>query len=176
MVLRLNDRIYRVVETLHLTPGNKRGMMQTKLKDLAAGSIINHRFRSDDTVERPHLEQAEMEFLYKDGDDYHFMNTSTFDQISLNSETLGDAVNYLVPNIKLPVEFVDGNPVGIDLPVTVDLKITQTEPELRGATASSVRKPATTETGLVVQVPPFIKEGEVVRVSTEDGSYMERAS
>jgi elongation factor P len=175
MVIRMDDRFFKVVSTHHLTPGNKRGMMQTKLKNLASGAIIDHRFRSDDFVDRPHLQQAVMEFLYQDGDDYHFMNTENFEQISLNPETLGDAVDYLVPNIKLPVEFVDGSPVGIDLPVTVDLKVVETEPELRGATASSTRKPAKTETGLIVQVPPFIKQGEVVRVSTEDGSYLERA-
>lgn len=175
MVIKKDDLVFRVVDTRHLTPGNKRGMMQTKLKNLASGAIIDHRFRSDDMVERPHTEQAEMEYLYQDGEDYHFMNTASYEQISMNAETLGDAISYLVPNIKLPVEFIDGRPVGIELPVTVDLKIVETEPELRGATASATRKPAKTETGLVVQVPAFVKEGQVIRVSTEDGSYMERA-
>jgi elongation factor P len=175
MIVKMNDRYFRVVGTHHLTPGNKRGMMQTKLKDLASGSIIDHRFRSEDTVERPHLEQTEMEFLYRDGEDFHFMNTSSFEQIQMVAETLGDAIWYLVPNVKLPIDFIEGKPVGISLPVTVDLKVIETEPEMKGATASSQRKPAKTETGLVVQVPPFVKEGEVVRVATEDGTYMERA-
>lgn len=174
MVIKMDERFFRVVSTLHLTPGNKRGMMQTKLKNLENGAIIDHKFRSEDTVERPHLEQAEMEFLYQDGDDFHFMNTANFEQIVMNSETLGDATVYLVPNIKLPIEFIDHKPVGIDLPVTVDLKVVETEPELKGATAGANRKPAKTETGLVVQVPPFIKEGEVIRISTEDGSYLTR--
>lgn len=175
MVVKMDDRYFRVVATHHLTPGNKRGMMQTKLKDLVSGSSMDYKFRSDDDVERPHLEQTEMEYLYKDGDNYVFMNTETFEQVHMSSETLGDAVWYMVPNVKLPVEFIEGQPVGIDLPITVDLKVVETEPELKGATASSQRKPATTETGLVVQVPPFVKEGEVVRVSTEDGSYLARA-
>ncbi|HXI03137.1 MAG TPA: elongation factor P [Candidatus Saccharimonadales bacterium] len=175
MVVKMGDRYLRVVATHHLTPGNKRGMMQTKLKDLVSGSAMDYKFRSDDDVERPHLEQTEMEYLYKDGDNYVFMNTETFEQVHMSSETLGDAVWYMVPNVKLPIEFIEGQPVGIDLPITVDLKVVETEPELKGATASSQRKPATTETGLVVQVPPFVKEGEVVRVSTEDGSYLARA-
>lgn len=175
MVITLENRFYRVLTKHHHTPGNLRGQVQTKLRDLASGTQIEHRFRSDDDVERPHLEQSEMEFLYRDGDDFHFMNTSSYEQIHITAETLGDALYYLVPNVKLPIEFIDGNPVGIELPITVDLKVVQTEPELKGATASSQRKRATTETGLVVQVPPFVKEGEMVRISTEDGSYLERA-
>ncbi len=175
MVITLDKRFYRVLTKHHHTPGNLRGQVQTKLRDLASGTQIEHRFRSDDDVERPHLEQSEMEFLYRDGNDFHFMNTSTYEQIHITAETLGDALFYLVPNVKLPIEFIDGNPVGIELPITVDLKVIETEPELKGATASSQRKPAKTETGLVIQVPPFVKTGEMIRVSTEDGSYLERA-
>lgn len=175
MVVKLEARLYKVVSTHHLTPGNWRGMVQSKLKDLSSGSIIEHRFRSEDIVDKIHLDETEMEFLYRDGDDFHFMNTETYEQIHMTEETLGETVNYLVPNTKLRVEFIEGRPVGIELPVTVDLKILETEPELKGATASQSRKPAKTETGLVVYVPPFIKEGETVRVSTDDGSYLERA-
>jgi elongation factor P len=174
MVIQMDNRYFRVLTTHHHTPGNLRGQVQTKLRDLSAGTQVEHRFRSDDDVDRPHLEQSEMEFLYRDGEDFHFMNTQTYEQIHMTAETLGDAVYYLVPNVRLPIEFIDGKPVGIDLPVTVDLKVVETEPELKGATASSQRKPATTETGLVIQVPPFVKQGEVVRVSTEDGTYLER--
>lgn len=175
MVIQMDNRYFRVLNVHHHTPGNLRGQVQTKLRDLNAGTQLEHRFRSDDEVDRPHLEQTEMEFLYRDGEDFHFMNTQTYEQIHITAETLGDAVYYLVPNVKLPIEFIEGSPVGINLPVTVDLKVVETEPELKGATASSQRKPATTETGLVVQVPPFVKQGEVVRVSTDDGSYLERA-
>jgi len=174
MVIKMDERFFKVVSTLHLTPGNKRGMMQTKLKNLESGAIIDHKFRSEEVLERPHLEQTEMEFLYRDGDDFHFMNTSNYEQTIMNAETLGDAVFYLVPNIKLPVEFIDHKPVGIDLPVTVDLKVVETEPEMKGATAGSNRKPAKTETGLMVQVPPFIREGDVLRIATEDGAYQTR--
>ena len=176
MVVKVEGRLSKVVATHHLTPGNWRGMMQTKLKDIESGSIFEHRFRSEDAVEKIHCDETEMEYLYEEHGDYHFMNTETYEQTRIDADWLGDAVNYLTPNIKLKVEFIEGRPVGIELPVTVDLKVTETEPELRGATAASTRKPAKLETGLVTQVPAFIKEGEVVRISTEDGSYMERAS
>jgi elongation factor P len=175
MVIKLDERLCKVVATHHLTPGNWRGMMQTKLKDISSGSIFEHRFRSEDMVDKIHMDETEMEYLYQDGGDYHFMNTATYEQIHMDADTLGDAVNYLVSNIKIKVEMIEGRPVGIELPVTVDLTIVETEPELRGATAAQSRKPAKTETGLVVPVPAFIKEGEKVRVSTEDGSYVERA-
>jgi elongation factor P len=175
MVVKVEDRLYKVVSTHHLTPGNWRGMVQSKLRDVNSGSIIEHRFRSEDIVEKIHLDETEMEFLYEEGGDFHFMNTATYEQVHIDAETLGDAVNYLTPNIKIGIEFIEGRPIGIDLPVTVDLKVIETEPELRGATASATRKPAKTETGLIVQVPAFVKEGQVVRVSTEDGSYLEKA-
>jgi elongation factor P len=176
MIVKLEGRLYKVVGTHHLTPGNWRGMVQTKLKDLESGSISEHRYRSEDNVDKIHMDETEMEYLYQDGGDYHFMNTLTYEQTHMDADTLGDAVNYLVPNIKLRVEFIEGRPVGIELPVSVDLKILETEPELRGATATQSRKPAKTETGLIVQVPAFVREGEVVRVSTEDGGYLERVS
>jgi elongation factor P len=175
MVIKHDGKFFKVTDIHHLTPGKGKGYMQTKIKNIDTGSISDHRFRSDETIERPHIEQIEMEFLYQDGDDFHFMNTETFDQIHLTQELLGDAINYLVPNIKMPIEYIEGNPVGVELPVSVDLKIIETEPELKGAQAGTSRKPAKTETGLVVQVPPFIKEGETVRVSTEDGTYQARA-
>jgi elongation factor P len=175
MIIKHDGRFFRIVATLHLTPGNLRAQMQLKMRDLDSGSMIDHRFRSDEDVERAHLDTHEMEFLYREGDIYHFMNTESYEQIHMTAEDLGDAVYYLVPNVKLPIEFIEGRAVGINLPVTVDLKVTETEPEMKGATAASQRKPAKCETGLIVQVPPFIKEGEVIRVTTEDGSYRERA-
>src|SRR5678815_345210 len=174
MCVRMNGELYIVMSTMHITPGNWRGMVQSKLRNLRSGHQMDHRFRSEDMVERIYLDETEMEFLYRDGDDYHFMNTKSYEQVNIHSDVLGENVNYLTPNMKLNVVFHDQTPVGIDLPQTVDLEIVDTAPEIKGATASAQRKPAVTETGLIVQVPPFIGTGEKVRVSTEDGSYQER--
>jgi elongation factor P len=175
MCIKMNNDLYIVLSTMHITPGNWRGMVQSKLRNLRSGNQMDHRFRSEDMVERIILDEAEMEFLYQDGDDFHFMNTASYEQVHLHRDELGDNVNYLTPNMKLMVVFHESRPVGIELPLTVDLKVVSTAPELKGATASAQRKPAVLDTGLTVQVPPFIGEGEMIRVSTEDGSYLERA-
>ena len=174
MTIKLNGELYRVFSTMHITPGNWRGMVQTKLKSVKTGAIAENRFRSEDRVEQAYLETHEMEYLYTDGTDYYFMNTTTFEQIHLPLELLDDAVQYLTPNIKIQVEFYEGRPIGIELPPSVELKVISTEPALRGATVSNVNKPATLETGLVIQVPPFVNEGEVIRVDTSEGKYQER--
>jgi elongation factor P len=174
MAIKLNGELYRVFSMQHITPGNWRGMVQTRLKSLKSGSIIEHRFRSEDRVEQAYLETHEMEYLYSDGSDYYFMNTETFDQTHLPAEFLENAVPYLIPNIKLQVEFYEGKPMGVALPASVEMRVVSTEPSLRGATVSNVNKPATMETGLVIQVPPFINEGELLRVDTSDGKYLER--
>lgn len=174
MTILHNGDLYRVFETQHITPGNWRGMVQTKLRNLRSGSMIEHRFRSEERVERAILEQKEMEYMYSDNTDYHFMDTENYEQIHLSKELLGDAVLYLVPNIRIQIEFHEGRPIGIDLPPSVDLKVVETEPWLRGATVSNVNKPATLETGLVIQVPPFITTGEMIRVDTSEGKYLER--
>jgi elongation factor P len=174
MTIIRNGELYRVFSFQHITPGNWRGMVQTKLKSLKTGAIIEHRFRSEDRVEQAYLETNEMEYLYADGSDYYFMNTETFEQIHLPMELLGDSIPYLTPNIKIQVEFYEGKAIGIELPASVELKVISTEPALRGATVSNVSKPATLETGLVIQVPPFINEGEVIRVDTNEGKYLER--
>jgi elongation factor P len=137
--------------------------------------MIEHRFRSEDRVEQAMVDEQEMEYLYKDGDQYCFMNTQDYEQIHLSKDTLGDAANYLIPNIQLKIQMYEGRAVGIDLPITVDLTVTETEPGLKSATVSNVTKPATLETGLVVQVPPFINAGEKIRVDTAEGKYLERA-
>jgi elongation factor P len=175
MCIKHDNDLYRVVSTQHITPGNWRGMVQAKIRHLKSGAIIEHRFRSADTVERAILDDAEMEFLYQDGDMYHFMNSESFEQIALSDEVLGDAVSYLVPNIKLKVEMYEGRPVGIELPLTVEMTVVNTEPAIKGASVSNQNKPAATETGLTVQVPPFIAEGDRIRVDTSTGSYIERA-
>lgn len=176
MVIMFENNLSRVVETIHKTPGNLRGFVQAKLRDLKTGAIFEHRFRSVDMAERAYLEDTEMEYLYSEGDMHHFMNNETFEQVGLSAEVLGDAVDYLLPNIKLAIEFYESRPVGIELPLTVEMKVMETEPAIKGATVSNVGKPAKMETGLVVQVPAFINEGDVIRIDTATGSYIERAA
>ena len=174
MCIKHDNDLYRVVSTQHITPGNWRGMVQAKIRHLRTGAIMEHRFRSEDRVERAILDETEMEFLYQDGDMYHFMNNESFEQIGLSSEVLGDAVPYLIPNIKLKIEMYEGRPVGIELPLTVEMRVVETEPAIKGASVSNVGKPAKMETGLVVQVPAFISEGERIRIDTASGAYVER--
>jgi len=169
-----NGELFQVVDYQHITPGNWRGMVQTKLRNLRTGAIIDHRFRSEDRVERAVLDEREMEYLYSDGTDHYFMDTENYEQIHLTEAILGDSVKYLVANAKIHVEFYEGRPLGIELPTTVDLKVTRTEPGMPSATVSNVLKPATMETGLIVQVPHFVQEGEVIRVDTAEGKYVER--
>ncbi len=175
MCIKHENDLYRVVSTQHITPGNWRGMVQAKIRHLKSGSIVEHRFRSEDRVERAILDETEMAFLYQEGDMYHFMNNETFEQIGLSNEVLGDAVSFLIPNIKLKIEMYEGRPVGIELPLTVEMTVVETEPAIKGSTVSNQSKPAKMETGLVVQVPPFIAPGDIIRVDTSTGSYIERA-
>lgn len=169
-----NGEPYRLTAVQHLTPGNLRAMVQTKMKSIKSGVNAEHRFRSEDFVEPAHLEQQEAEFLYQQGDEYVFMNTETYDQITFSKETLGDNIYYLLPNTKLQLEFFDGNPVGIEPPMTMEMTITDTTPQIKGATASNSPKPATLETGLVISVPNFINTGEKVKIDTRENKYLER--
>lgn len=173
-LIKLGNDLFRVVDFQHLTPGKGKGHMQTKLKNLRSGSIVDHRFRSDETVERAVLDNRSMQYLYREGDAHCFMDTESFEQVHFNEELLGDALNYLMADSVIEVEFFEDNPVGIILPPTVDLKVVETEPGMPSATVSNVQKPAKTETGLVVQVPHFISEGETIRVDTTEGKYVER--
>jgi elongation factor P len=175
MIVKHQNDLFRVMNVVHVKPGNWRGMVQTKLRNLRSGTQLENRFRSEDKVERVTFEQHEMEFLYSSDDEYHFMNTESYEQIVLNSEALGDAVSYLTPNLRVMVEFYEGSPMGVSLPKTVDLKVTQTDPALKSATVTNVLKPATVETGAVVQVPGFVAIGDVIRVDTESGEYLSRA-
>jgi elongation factor P len=175
MIIKFNNELHSIFSMVHRTPGNLRGFVQAKMRNLRSGSMIEHRFSSEDKVERVALDEQEMEYLYDDGEDYHFMNTETFEQMHLNKEALGDGVNYLVANMKVNIEFYEGKPISVELPPSVELTVVETEPGLKGATVSNVTKPAKLETGLIVQVPPFINEGERIRVSTSEGTYLERA-
>jgi elongation factor P len=175
MIIKHNNDLHSVFSVEHRTPGNLRAFIQAKLRNLRTGAMFEHRFRSPDPIEKINVDEVKMEYLYQDGDDYYFMNTENYEQLHLNRDILGDAVNYLTANLQIHVEFFDGKAVGIELPQTVELKIIETEPGLKSATASSVTKPAKTETGLVVYVPPFINEGETIRVDTAEGAYLSRA-
>ena len=175
MIIKHNNDLHSVFSVEHRTPGNLRAFIQAKLRNLRTGAMFEHRFRSPDPIEKVNVDEVEMEFLYSDGDSYYFMDTSNYEQTHLSREILGDAVYYLISNLKIQVEFFDGKAVGIELPQIVELKVIETEPGLKSATASSVTKPAKTETGLVVQVPPFINEGETIRVDTAEGAYLSRA-
>ena len=175
MVIKFNSELYSIFSVTHRTPGNLRGFVQARMRSLRSGSMTEHRFSSEDRVEKALLEEHEMEYLYDDGEYFYFMNTETFDQMHLMKDLLGDATQYLTPQLRVKVEFYEGSPISVELPATVDLKVVATEPGLKGASVSNVTKPAKLETGLVVQVPPFITEGETIRVSTAEGTYQERA-
>jgi elongation factor P len=175
MVIKYNNDLYSVFSVNHRTPGNLRGFVQARMRSLKNGTMIENRFSSEDKVEKAILDEIEMEYLYDDGDYFYFMNTENYEQMHLTKDLLGDATNYLIPQLKVKVEFYEGKPMGVELPASVDLTVVETEPGMRGATVSNVTKPAKMETGLVVQVPPFINEGQKIRVSTADGTYSERA-
>jgi len=174
-LIQLENNLYRVLELNHSTPGNKRGHVQCKLRDIRNNRQIDHKFRSEDDVERATLDEHEMQFLYREGDLFHFMNTESYEQLHLSMEVLGESALYLLPDSVIKVEFHDVEPVGIHLPLTVDLKVKDTSPGIKGATASAQVKPATLETGLVVNVPSFVNTGDVVRINTETGEYQSRA-
>ncbi len=175
MIIKHNNELHSVFAVEHRTPGNLRAFIQAKLRNLRTGAMFEHRFRSADGIDKIVVDEIKMEYLYNDGDNYYFMDIINYEQTALNRDTLGGSVDYLTPNLQIIVEFYDGKAVGIDLPQTVELTIVETEPGLKSATASSVTKPAKTETGLVVQVPPFVNEGEKIKVDTAEGVYLSRA-
>jgi elongation factor P len=176
MIINHNNDLFTIYKAEHRTPGNLRAFVQARMRNLRTGSLVDHRFRSEDTVERANIDEIEMQYLYADGDSYYFMNTANYEQINLHKETVGDRAAYLVADILLKVDFFEGRPVDIQLPASVDLKVVQTEPGIKGGSATNVTKPATLETGVVVQVPPFIDAGETIRVDTAEGKYIERAN
>lgn len=174
MVILFEGAPCKVMEFRHHTPGNLRAMVQTRLRNLMTGSSFEHRFRSNDTLEKASLEQHEMEYLYSDGDMHHFMNTESYEQTSMNAEDLGDAAAWLMPGLKIEVEFYNGAPIGVELPDTMELTVEYTEPGLKGATVTNTNKPATLENGVTLQVPPFIESGERIRVNPTEARYLER--
>jgi elongation factor P len=174
MLIKVGNDLFRILELHHLTPGNKRAHIQVRMRNIRTSTLADHKFRAEEDVERAILDEREMQYLYNDGDHYHFMDTTTYDQIHISVEAMGDSKDFLIADAIIRVEFYDSEPVGIELPQTVDLVVKETVPGIKGATASAQVKPATLETGLVVQVPPFINEGDKVRVNTETGEYQAR--
>lgn len=175
MLIKIGQDLFRVLELQHVTPGNLRGFVRVKFRNIRTGALADQKLRSEDLVDRAKLDEREMQFLYRDGDAFHFMDTSTYEQLHIDAEALGDNVNYLIPDALIKVEFFGSEPVGIELPPTVDLLVNDTAPGIKGATASNQIKPARLETGLVVNVPPFVNTGDKVRVNTETGEYLSRA-
>ena len=175
MLIKIGDDLFRVLDLQHVTPGNLRGFVRVRFRNIRNGTLSDQKLRSEDSVERAVLDERAMQYMYSDGTDYYFMDTDTFEQIHISSEALGDSVNYLLAEMVIQVEFYGSEPVGIELPQTVDLVVQETTPAIKGATASAQLKPATLETGLVVQVPPFVNTGDKIRVSTDTGEYLARA-
>jgi elongation factor P len=175
MIIKLENELYRIHDLMHVTPGNLRGFVRVKMRNLRTASMSEQKLRSEDVIERATLDEKEMQYLYSDANGYHFMDTESYEQVQLSAEVLGEAVGFLKPEMSIHVEFYGEQPVGIELPQTVDLKVVETTPGIKGATATNQLKPATLETGVVVQVPPFINEGDMIRVNTVTGEYQTRA-
>jgi elongation factor P len=175
MCILFEKDVCRVMNVQHVTPGNWRGFVQARMRNLRSGNSFEHRFGSTEKVERAILDTMPMEYLYSDPSGHNFMNQETYEQISLDDETLGDTMKYLLPNTVIKIDFYESRAVGIELPNTVTLEVVETEPGMKGATASSSYKPAKLETGLVINVPPFIEPGTKIIVDTREDKYLSRA-
>jgi len=174
MIIKHEGDLHVVYSVDHRTPGNKRGSMQTKMRNLRNGAMMDYRFRAEEFVEKVVVDEIEFEYLYSEDDRHHFMNTENYEQIALQNDIVGDAKDYLIPNMPVKVEYYDNKPIGVLVPDTVDLKVVDTEPSIQKATASAVVKPAKLETGLIVNVPPFVGNGDTIKVDTSEGRYIQR--
>jgi elongation factor P len=174
MVILHDGKPCRVTNVLHVTPGNWRGMVHAKMVNLMTGTQVEHRFRSEDKVERAELDHHPLQYLYRSGDDFTFMNTENYEMVNVSSDSLGDAVQYLTEGMTVEVSYFNGKPVAVDLPMFVELEIVETDPVLRGATVSSSPKPAKLNTGLMTKVPQHMSIGDRVKIDTRDGSFVER--
>lgn len=174
MIIKHEGDLFAVYSVDHRTPGNKRAAMQTKMRNLRTGSMIDYRFRAEDSIDKVTVDEIDFEYLYSDGEGHHFMNTENYEQMALQNDIVGDSKDYLIANMPVKIEYYDGKPIGVLLPDTVDLMVVETEPSIQKATASAVMKPAKLETGLVINVPPFVGTGDKVRVDTSEGRYMQR--
>ena len=174
--IEINGEPFIIVECQHVKPGKGQAFVKTRIKSLVSGNVQDINFRSGDKVDEPNLEEKQMQFLYAEGDEFHFMDQNTYDQVMITKEQLGEAPDYLQENCEVKVLYHNNQPIGVDLPIFVELKITKAEPGVKGDTASGGSKPATLETGKVIQVPLFLNEGEIVKVDTRTGEYIERVS
>lgn len=174
--IELDGKLCSIMKVEHRTPGKGNAVIQTRMRDIDSGNSFDHRFRSTENVEKVSLDHRKMEFLYADGTKYHFMDNESYEQMELDEDWLGDAPSYMLPNTQVEIALYNGRAVGIELPTSVELTVTETEPAIKGATVTASKKPATMETGLVVQVPQFVDKGTVIKVDTRDGTYMDRVS
>lgn len=175
-LLELDKRVWRVLKSYHVHVGGRGGAyMQIEIKDIETGQKRNERLSTDDKVERPYIDRRPMTYSYQDGESYVFMDNETYEQLTLGTDFLEGQAGYLLPNMQVDINFHNGRAIGIQLPSSVVLEVVDVEPGIKNASATTSFKPAKLETGIVVQVPPFVNTGEKVRVSTDDGSYMERA-
>ena len=176
MIIRLNDKLYRVEEMEHITPGKGQAVVQTKIRDLSDLTIRNHRFRSAEKVERVVMNTKMVSFSYQDGDQYIFMDNETYDQIGLTGDFLGDAVYYLKEDVEYTLELFENKPMNITPPLAMEFEVAETEQSIKGATVQASYKPAKLANGMEVMVPPFIESGSIIKIDTRDGSYIERVS
>jgi elongation factor P len=174
MIIKHEGDLHVVYSVDHRTPGNKRGAMQTKMRNLRSGSMVDYRFRAEEVIDKVVVDEEEFEYLYSDGDGHHFMNVQNYEQLQLQDDIVGDTKDYLIANLPVRIEYYDGKAIGVLLPDTVDLTVVETEPSIQKATASAVMKPAKLETGLVVNVPPFVGNGDRIKVDTSEARYIQR--
>jgi elongation factor P len=174
MVILHDGKPCRVTNVIHVTPGNWRGMVQTKMVNLVTGSNVEYRFRSEDKVDRADLDHHPLQYLYRSGDEFTFMNTDNYEMVNLGADVLGDAVSYMVEGMMVEISYFEGKPVGVDVPIFVELEIVETDPVMKGATVSSSPKPAKLSTGLMTKVPQHMSVGDRVKIDTRDGSFVER--
>ena len=175
LTIEWDGEIYTVVDFLHVKPGKGAAFVRTKLKNIRTGGTIEHTFRAGEKVSRARIETREMQYLYNTGNEYYFMDTENYEQITLMKDDLGDAPNYLLENMTIGIQFYQNQAIGVELPTTVNLKVVHTEPGFKGDTATGATKPATLETGIIIQVPLFVEEGDVLKVDTRTGEYLSRA-
>ena len=175
MHLNLDDGLFQVIDFQHVKPGKGHAFVRSTLKNVRTGAVVERTFRAGEKVERAMIDKREMQYLYRDGDGYVFMDNKTYDQLTVEPATLGDAVNYVVDGSTMVLEFYVDEIVGLDLPASVELDIAETEPGVQGDRVSGARKPATLVTGLIVQVPLFVEPGETIKVDTRTGEYLSRA-
>ena len=173
-IIKHEGQICRVRDMMHITPGKGQAIVQVKMVNIITNSNVETRFRPDEEVEEVRLDERKMQYLYNEGDIYHFMDTETYEQTAINKDALGDSLNYMVPNTVFTIQLYENRPVGVLPPITIDLKVVETEPHMKGATVSGSMKPAVLETGVIIQVPQFVEVGEVIRVKPEENKYLER--